>query len=464
MNQIQKRAIKKAERLFPHTFAKRASMGRWKAFNYLIYISQLIASAIIEGGAKIILQAPPRHGKSELISHWTPFWYLHMFPRNMVILTSYEANVASRWGRKVRDEIAYNPHSGLKINQASSARADWEIEEYAGGMITAGTGGAITGRGGNLIIVDDPIKNYEEANSAAYQEKMIEWWESTLYTRLEPNGSIIMLLTRWNKKDLAGYLQSAYPDEYVTINFPAFAEEGDLIGRNVGDPLCPERYDSKALMSIKGNMSSTIFNGMYQGHPSSIEGEFFKRSWWKYYDVLPPMDEVIAAADLTFKETKKGSFVVIQIWGRVGSNVYLIWQFRARVDFIEQTVQLSNVRNVNARVTRIIIEDAANAQAAISVLRGKVHGLIAVKPQGDKVTRAMAIQHIPESGSAYLPNPALPNNKWVQGFIDELADFPKGENDDQVDTASLALTDIYSRLKKIGEIFFGQKTSTFKNS
>jgi hypothetical protein len=144
-------------------------------------------------------------------------------------------------------------------------------------MVTAGIGGPITGRGGHVIIIDDPVKNWEQAMSESFRKKSIEWFNSTLYTRCEPGASIIVLMTLWHQEDLAGYLLSQHSDNWEEIRFPAIAEDNDILGRLPGQALCPERYDEAVLEGIRASLGSRMFASLYQQRPSAEEGNIFKR-------------------------------------------------------------------------------------------------------------------------------------------------------------------------------------------
>ena len=188
--------------------AYHISKGKWIPARHLLYTSKKLVDVSARRIKGLIVTEPPRHGKSELISKYFPAWYLGLFPDERIILTSYEADFAASWGRKARDIIEEYGEElfGIQVRQDSSAANRWGIQGYEGGMNTAGAGGPITGKGGNLIIIDDPFKNAEEANSKTIRDKVWEWYKSTLYTRLEPNGVLVIIQTRWHEDDLVGRL------------------------------------------------------------------------------------------------------------------------------------------------------------------------------------------------------------------------------------------------------------------
>jgi len=386
---------------------------------------------------------PPRHGKSEFISRYSTAWILGKFPDTRIILASYEADFAATWGRKARDLLEEHGPSlfGIRVSGKSSAANRWDIEGHEGGMITAGVNGPITGKGADIGIIDDPVKNDQEAMSVTYQERTYEWYKSTFRTRLQRDGAIILIMTRWNENDLAGKLLAAQEEDgekWEVVNLPAIAEEGDLLGRDPGQPLCPDLFTIEALRSIEKAVGSFWWASLYQQRPSPAEGGILKRSWWQYYRQTPDrFDEVIQSWDMAFKDTKTADFVVGQVWGRKGADKYLLDQVRDRMDF-PATVQA--VRSLSAKWPQArnkLVEDKANGPAVIATLKNEIPGLIAVNPEGGKVVRAQAASPDIEAGNVYLPDPSVA--PWVHDFIEECAAFPNGANDDQVDAMTQAL-------------------------
>lgn len=419
------------------SYATQASKGRrpWKPYLWLAYLAQRILSPIMKGDARIIVNAPPRHGKSELVSHWLPTWYIEHNPDKQIILSSYGGDFAGEWGKKVRDEFTMNRYCCATLRTDSRAVESW-LTVDGGGMKTAGVGGPITGRGGNLIIIDDPHKNWEEAMSPQARDRVIDWFNSTLYTRLEPGASIILIQTRWHEMDLAGYLMTSHSDPWELIRFPALAEDTvDIIGRAEGEALCPERFTSARLNEIKAVVGSHIFAGLYQQRPAPIMGGIVKRDWFKLYAELPnKIDEWIQSWDLTFKATGT-SYAVGQVWCRSGANVYLVDQVRGKMDFLEQLRQLTTLTRRWPQALTKVIEDAADAQAVKMTLDSAVPGIVLSGAKGSKEARLAAIAGIIEAGNVHLPA----NASWLTDFLDEVSTFPGTVNDDQVDAMTLAL-------------------------
>lgn len=427
----------------PAHLAWTVSEGRWIPYEHLLFLNRKLVDVAAGRIKRLIVSMPPRHGKSELVSRYFPAWFLGTFPDKRIILVSYEADFAATWGRKSRDLLEEHGPSlfGVTVSKASSAASRWDIEGYEGGMVTAGVNGPITGKGADIGIIDDPVKNDQEAMSATYQERAYEWYKSTFRTRIQRDGAIILIMTRWHENDLAGKLLAAQEEDgekWEVVSLPATAEDNDPLGREFGQPLCPDLFSKDALESIKKAVGSYWWAALYQQRPSPAEGGIFKRNWWQYYRRVPDrFDEIIQSWDMTFKDTKTADFVVGQVWGRKGANKYLLDQVRDRMDF-PATIQA--VRTLSAKWPQAkakLVEDKANGPAVIATLKKEISGLIPVEPQGSKESRAWAVSPEVEAGNVYLPDPSIA--PWVHDFVEECAAFPNGANDDQVDAMTQAL-------------------------
>jgi predicted phage terminase large subunit-like protein len=442
MNEIEQ-ALAGAWRLFPHTYAVKASRGRWKPYSHLKLITDRITPGLVQGGGRYIVTLPPRHGKSEFISHYVPVWYLDAFPERQVILSSYAAKFAAKWGRKVRNTLEGFEQARAIVRQDSRAGDRFSLVQ-GGQMITAGVGGSITGEGGHLGIIDDPFKNWQEAQSELRRETVRDWYLSTFRTRFEANCTIVVLMTRWHEGDLAGFLIDESEEDWQVINMPAIAEADDILGRSLGQALCPERYDLDALAQIKAAVGIKVWTSLYQQRPAAAEGELWKRAHWRRFKELPDrFDEKIQSWDMSFKDkgqskTGKVDYVVGQVWGRVGRNLYLLDQVRGQWGFTKSMGQVIEMTKKHPDARLKLIEDKANGPAVQDSLKGIITGIRMVEPQGGKVARATAAEPILETGYVWLPADELAH-PWVPGFIDEAASFPKAKHDDQVDAASQAI-------------------------
>lgn len=292
----------------------------------------------------LVIEAPPRHGKSEFISRYLPAWFLCRYPDKRVILTSYEANFARSWGRKARELVEeHGPEwFGVTVSGEQHAAVDWEIAHHDGGMVTAGVGGPLTGRGAHLLIVDDPIKNAEQAISETVRENQWDWWQSTASTRLEPGGVAVVMATRWHRDDLTGRLlqaeQSGEGEPVRRIRLPAIAEEADDLGRAPGMPLWPERWPIEAIQKRKDSMDVYWWHALYQQRPSK-----HGRTEWPadYFGPHIWTDDIGDAFELSAigidpskgKSQRRGDYGAIVFAGLRGGKVYVdAWLGRKPAD------------------------------------------------------------------------------------------------------------------------------------
>jgi predicted phage terminase large subunit-like protein len=435
--------IKQPWRFLPHTFAMHLSGGKWVPYMYMVFLSNLLAAVISKGGGRVIVEIPPRFGKSTFISQWVPAWFLANWPDESVILTTYEATFAASWGKKVRNILQDNEGElGVRIRQDSSAAAYWNTTE-GGGMMTAGVGGPITGKGAKVAIIDDPHKNWKEAMSGSITKSIQEWYDSTFYTRLEPNGTLIILHTRWTENDLIGYCLREHPEEdWAVVRFPAIAEEEDILGRKPGESLCPARYDEKALGKIRKNLGSSMWNGLYQQRPSALEGEVWLRARWKYYKMRPKCSFVLQSWDTGFKTGVESSFSVCQTWGVFPDGYCLLGQWRFRVEWPELE-RAAKAQYMIWKPNVVLVEDKASGQSLIQALRRDTHmPIVSVTPEdiGNKVIRAMSVTPMHEAGLLWLPDSDENDEwRWVSDFVDRFTVFPNGVYKDEIDAASQAL-------------------------
>lgn len=263
----------------------------------------LLAKKLVDLAARrierLMVFMPPRHGKSTLVSHYFPAWYLGQFPNHNVILSSYEAGYAAVWGGRVRDTMAEHGPAlwGLTIKSDYRAASDWRLfgrdeqnKNVLGGMRTAGVGTGITGRGGNLIIVDDPIKDAAQANSETYRKSLWDWYQSTLFTRREADAHgrppvQVVMHTRWHEQDLAGMLLAHEPEKWEVLSLPALCDrpDEDALGRAEGEALWPEQWPREMLIDVKSSLTPYWWGALYQQRPTPAEGNIFKRRWWKFW-------------------------------------------------------------------------------------------------------------------------------------------------------------------------------------
>ena len=265
-------ALREGWRLTPATLGHKITNGRWIPARHLLYISLILATEIAKGNARIIMTMPARHGKSELISVNTPIWFLERWSDKFVMSISYGSELATDFSLRVRDTFQNEDlHHLLRTRiRVDKKRVDRWLTPDGGGLTAAGIGGPLTGRGADLMVIDDYIKNAEDSLSETLRRKTWEWFKSTAYTRLEPNGSLVILATRWNIHDLIDSCITELPHEnWKVINFPALAEINDPLGREVGEALWPERYSRETLLRIKETLGAYWWAAMYQQQPKA---------------------------------------------------------------------------------------------------------------------------------------------------------------------------------------------------
>lgn len=259
-------------RMYPHTFAERVGLrspgGPFVSTRFAAYLGEQIADAVAGGNARLIVNVAPRQGKSEVCSFASPIWFLDNFPEQRVIVASHTADLALDFGRRCRNEFSENQNLLTKLSEDSKAANRWNTPE-GGGMKTVGVGGAITGFGGNLIIVDDPHKGWIEAQSPVMRRRAGDWIDGTLMSRLEPNGSIIVVMQRWHRDDITGHLLSKSGERWKIVTLPALAIMNDPMGRQPGDPVCPERFGKSALEARQAELPAPVWDANYQQNPSA---------------------------------------------------------------------------------------------------------------------------------------------------------------------------------------------------
>jgi len=417
---------------------------KWEVAPHLRLISDYLTELIAGKRQRLMIFTPPRHGKSELVSKWLPVWFLAKNPTKKIILASYEQDFSNIYGRAVRDIIQNNQDKlSITLDSGSTAAHRWSLTS-GGGMMCAGAGGPITGKGADLLIVDDPVKNDEEASSEVYREKLFSWWQSTAFTRLSPTGVVVIIMTRWNEDDVSGRLENLSTSgeglHWDILRLPALAEDDDPLGRKYGEALWPTRFSREWLLDKKRGISPYLFSALYQQHPTPEEGNAVRRSWWGRYQVAPDvesMDVVIQSWDLAFKDMSKNDFTVGQVWGRKGASLYLLDQIRGHLNAEECVLAIRATTAKWPRALAKLIEDKANGPAVIQMLSKKVAGVIPINPKASKDARLAAVIPFIAAGNVHLPEGEIA--PWVGDFIEECAAFPKGANDDCVDAMTQAL-------------------------
>jgi predicted phage terminase large subunit-like protein len=395
------------------------------------------------------------------------------------MLTSYNASFATLWGRKVRDLISQNGNKfGIILRPDVRAANNFQLIT-GGSMITIGAGGSLTGRGADLLIVDDPIKNDTEANSKNHRDSIWDWFNSTAFTRVEPGGTVIIVMTRWHCDDICGRIitrqntkiitnnsNNNHNNDWIIINFPAIAETNDILGRKSGEALWSERYDINKLIDIKNQIGEYWFAALYQQRPVTADGNIFKRKYFKYfiedniYYYLPENEfdysiditnanqqkepdtkisakrtilktdcSIFAVMDLAATTKQTSDFTAIIIFAISQNKEILI------LDIIKEKFEGSEHLNLLKQVylrwkpTLIGIESVQYQISLIQIARKLNLPVRPLKADKDKVSRSLPIATLMEAGKVYFKEDA----HWLNNFEEELLSFPNGKHDDQVD-------------------------------
>jgi len=435
-------------------------------------LSEFLVDVAARRIKRLMVFMPPRHGKSEMISKYFPAWYLGNMPTERVILASYEAEFAESWGRKARDLIEEygDPFFGIRLSDTIRRANWWEIAGYGGGMFTAGVGGPITGKGANVLIIDDPVKNREEAESKTIRENTWNWWTSTAYTRLEPNGVVVLIMTRWHVDDLAGRLlrqQEEGGEEWdgepwTVLSLPAIAEENDMLGRRPGEPLWPDRFDLQRLLSIKAAVGPYDWFSLYQQRPTPPGGAFFSREHFRYFterdgfyilhtgdgDIMYSQRDcwIFQVCDPAATRKDSGDYFVVSTWAVTPrADLLLLDVFRQRLEVASHT-NIMVQQFQRWRPAYQGIEEEKLGKVLMSNLLALGLPIRPLTPDRDKIQRAITASIKYQAGKIYHRAGA----KWLDDFEMELLSFPNGEFDDQVDNVSYAALEVYTPPDRTG--------------
>lgn len=434
-------------RLTPAGLATVYTGGRWRLARHLALLNRCLMHLAAGRLPRLMVTMPPRHGKSELCSVYFPAWYLGNFPDRRVILASYEADFAAGWGRRVRDTLAGCRERGIFTVEARpdvKAASRWQLAGHAGGMVTAGAGGAITGRGADLLIIDDPFKNAEEANSPTVRDSVWDWWQSTASTRLEPGGVVVIINTRWHLDDLSGRLLEREPQRWRLASFPAVAESEDELGRQPGEPLWPERYSRAALREIELSVGAYWWNALYQQRPVARGGEMFRREWFAVVDQAPRQ---VAARVRYWDRAASGvgngqdpDWTVGALVSRTVDGLYTIEDIaRARCTPLQCEQLIRQVAEIDGKGVPVWMEQEPGSSGADTIdnYRRRVlagYAFRGDRVSGDKIARADLWAAPAEAGEVRLVR-----GQWNAAFVEEVEQFPRGRKKDQVDAVSGAV-------------------------
>lgn len=474
-------SLRQAIRLTPATLAYHLTDGRWIPARHLLYIAGEIAREIRQGDARLIIQAPPRHGKSELLSVHTPTWFLDQWPDKFVMLTSYNADLPAMFARRVRDTIA--EFGGVVRSQARIGDQEDDIPSLrrpvldvklrvdvrqvtqfqtseGGGMFSQGIGGSLTGRGADLLLVDDFIKNAEEAESEASQKHIWDWFTSTAYTRLEPGASLIILATRWNINDLIGKIlenKHLFEGRWRVIELGAEAHPNDPLGRSVGEPLWPERYPKKALLERKALLGKYFYSALYQQRPIRRDEVKYNEGSISIVDILPKIEECLACRSWDFAGTEKktSDYTVGLLWGCRGNpgtsaaryGIYDVQRGQLSSQKVEKLIR-DTAETDGLHVVQVIEQEPGSAgKAYAEYIRDRIlqgFRCVIVPANESKWIKAQPLLAAISNGQVSQYRAA-----WNSVLNDELRNFPdSGDHDDIVDAASIGFNWLVKQVKR----------------
>jgi len=397
---------------------------------------------------RLIINMPPRHTKSEFASYLLPAWFLGKYPNKKVIQTSHTAELAVGFGRKVRNlvdqEVYTKIFPGVGLQADSKAAGRWATNK-GGDYFAIGVGGAVTGKGADLLIIDDPHSEQEAAladtNPEIY-DKTYEWYTSGPRQRLQPGGAIVIVMTRWSKKDLTARVLKAEAarggEEWEVIEFPAILPSGK--------PLWPEFWSEDELFALREELPNSKWMAQYQQNPTSETSAIVKREWWQEWphEDPPACEFTLMAWDTAFEKSNRADYSALTTWGifyqaddtgLMQANIILLNAFRERMEF-PRLKQVAIEHYKDWEPDSVIIEKKASGAPLIYEMRAMGIPVQEFTPTkgNDKINRLNAVSDIFASGRVWAPP-----TRWAEEVIDEVASFPSGEHDDYVDSVSLAL-------------------------
>jgi len=398
---------------------------------------------------RLIINMPPRHTKSEFASYLFPAWFLGKYPEKKIIQTAHTAELAVGFGRKVRNLIDQEDFQevfpGIELSSDSKAAGRWNTNKK-GDYFAIGVGGAVTGKGADVLIIDDPHSEQEAAIGAYNPEvydKVYEWYTSGPRQRLQPGGAIIVVMTRWSVRDLTGQIiksatQREGADEWEVIELPAIMPSGD--------PLWPEFWPKDQLESLKAELPVSKWSAQYQQDPTSEEGALIKREWWREweYESPPPCEAIIQSWDTAFLKTQRADYSACTTWGvfnhpndqgETVPNLILLDAYKEKLEFPDLK-RAAYEKYWEYEPDQMIVEAKAAGSPLIFELRAMGIPVTEFTPSRgqDKIARVNAVSDLFASGVIWAPP-----TRWAEEVIEECAAFPAGEHDDLVDSTTQAL-------------------------
>ena len=392
----------------------------------------------------LVIETPPQHGKSSAVTETLPSWYLGRWPERRVIVAGYSEDFAERFCRRNREKLQRWGRDLFGVEPGGVKRAaEFELAGHRGRMIARGLLSGITGNPAELLLVDDPVKSRQEADSPVIRDRIWEEWQNSLKSRFAAGAKVIVIMTPWHEDDLAARILRTEPHVRL-LRLPVEAEPGDPLGRAVGEPLCPELgKDAQWLRDFKAGYlddprgGTRAWAALYQCSPRVEGGNLVRRAWWKRYDAgkPPQFGAQVISVDAAFKGGECNDFVAITVWGKAGNDYYLRACLNRHLDFPGTLQAIRAMSRAYPEARAVLIEDKANGSAIIQTLQKELF-CIPVSPRGGKTARANAVAPAIEAGHVFVPERAA----WAEEFLDQWTAFPAGRHDDMVDSTTQALS------------------------
>ncbi len=439
--------------LSPATFAQMASAGKWEPAPHLMHLDRMLTAALDDAAEGtldgLVVAMPPQHGKSELCSKYLPAWYLCTHPDRRVIVTGYGNDFAAHWGAQARDLVrGWGRVFNVRLAKHASAAVHWELEQHGGGLIAAGTLGPLTGKGANLLIIDDPIKNDQEARSAVARENLWSWWQSTASTRLRHRALTLVIQTRWHRDDLAGRIlheAKTNGQRWREVRLPAIAEPGDPLGRAPGEPLWPARYPLDHLTRVKETTTPYVWRSLYQQDPIT-EGttewpeKLFGDAIW--FDEWPPEWRVrVVALDPSKGRMSKfgdySAFVTLVVSHEGIGYVDADLAVRHVSEIVETAVEIGRTFRpdgfaVETNLFQSLLADEINR---VADERGLTLPICVTENRVPKVVRIRRLTPLLARGRLRFKA----DSPGARLLVRQLRDFPNGDHDDGPDALEMAV-------------------------
>ena len=421
----------------------------WKRTRFSEYLARTVQDFVEADTGNsfdiLVVQAPPQNGKSITITESFPSWYLGKYPERRIILAAYNDDFAERFLRRNKEKVkaAGKNIFGIEVGKIDRA-TEFELEGHRGRIISRGLRSGITGNPGDLIIIDDPIKDRMEAYSPTFREQLWSSWLGSVKTRLSAGAKVIIIGTPWHFDDMMARI-IARESNVKVVRLPIEAGENDPLGRAPGEALCPELgKDNKWLADFKAAYINDPTGGpaawaaMFMCNPRIEGGNIVKRDWFKTYkpDEIGEWGTTVISVDAAFKGGASNDFVAITVWSKLGANYYLRHCSNKKLDFPQTLTELRLIRALYPEAFTVLVEDKANGSAIIATLRKEWPGVVGVNPKGGKEARVNAVSGVVESGHVFVPEGAF----WVEDYLDQWAGFPAVPHDDMVDSSTQALS------------------------